>query len=252
MAGRVLPATFGPAGRKTKWTSRAAMALSRSWSASWRTASATIRNPLGAAVVPLATPSAAPFDTWAVFSETRRLCGSVPGANPVNIVWKSARSVQPAEWPRRRKMGGRGQRTDIAGHGTVDPEPGGQASTMVLEILAFHRCLRSVEAERTRGRDTPAVLFAPCFVLADGVGTALTLALSRAAVPFGQRNVCNALWAPPDLASRGLLRIEAYRFVSCGVLRANALVGPSPVYSRVGAVPAAGGCLPILIQQGDR
>ena len=40
MAGRVLPAIFGPAGRNTKRTSRAAMALSSNWIASWRTAGA--------------------------------------------------------------------------------------------------------------------------------------------------------------------------------------------------------------------
>ena len=39
--------------------------------------------------------------------------------------------------------------------------------------LAFDRCLRSVDAERNRGNSV--ILFAPCFVLADGAGTALAL-----------------------------------------------------------------------------
>ena len=45
----------------------------------------------------------------------------------------------------------------------------------VRKFLAFDRCLRSVDAERTCGRRIPLALFAPCFVLADGAGTALAL-----------------------------------------------------------------------------
>ena len=64
------------------------------------------------------------------------------------------------------------------------------------KVLAFHRCLRSVEAERTRGRRYPLVLFAPCFVLADGAGTVLAL------VPFVSGTLARLLRRTPVLFSR--------------------------------------------------
>ena len=68
--------------------------------------------------------------------------------------------------------------------------------------------MRSVGAERNRGRDIPVILFAPCFVLADGAGTVLALFL-WSVEPL--RRVARL----PVLSSR-LLRIEASRWVTCG------------------------------------
>ena len=60
----------------------------------------------------------------------------------------------------------------------------GQAVELcVRKFLAFDGCLRSVGAERNRGN--PVILFASCFVLADGAGTVLARFLC-------QWNLCDA------------------------------------------------------------
>ena len=56
------------------------------------------------------------------------------------------------------------------------------------------------------------------------------LPLTRAAVPFGQWNVCNALWAPPVLVSRGAVD----RSEPLGYLRSAAIAGPFEAVSRSG------------------
>ena len=73
MAGRILPAISGPAGRNTERTSRTGTVLSSNWRASWRTAASTMRTPWGTAGVPLAASRAASFDAWGAFFETRGL-----------------------------------------------------------------------------------------------------------------------------------------------------------------------------------
>ena len=61
------------------------------------------------------------------------------------------------------------------------------------------------------------------------------LPLSRAAVPFGQWNVCNASWAPPVLFSRGCWRFVAGRWIACGELEPMVPCGTgSPLFCLAG------------------
>ena len=102
---------------------------------------------------------------------------------------------------------------------------------------------RSVGAERNRGYKNPGHPLRPCFVLADGVGTVPTLALvaGRGSVFESSGTVCCAFfWRLPIWSAGGQLRIEAFRWVSCG------LPDRSPVLvSRGDAVTVAGGGSPI-------
>ena len=98
----------------------------------------------------------------------------------------------------------------------------------VRKLLAFDRCLRSVGAERNRGN--PVILFAPCFVLTDGAGTALALFLWSVE---RLRRVARL----PVLFSR-LSRIKASRWVTRSLPDAR-----SGCFSRDFAEKAAaGGC----------
>ena len=65
--------------------------------------------------------------------------------------------------------------------------------------------------------------------------------LSRAAVPFGQWNVCNASWAPPDFGQPGRLWIEAKPLV---YLRSAAIAGPFGAVSRCGQPGSLGSSSP--------
>ena len=75
----------------------------------------------------------------------------------------------------------------------------------------------------------PVILFAPCFVLADGAGTALALALVAGGGSLWPVERLQRLVGASRFGQPGLLWIEAHRWVSRGPLRSPALVGPSPV-----------------------
>ena len=93
--------------------------------------------------------------------------------------------------------------------------------------LAFDRCLRSVDAERNRGNSV--ILFAPCFVLADGAGTDLALALVAGGGSVWPVERLQRLVGIPRFGQQGQLWIEEGRWVSRGPLRSPALLRPSPV-----------------------
>ncbi len=75
----------------------------------------------------------------------------------------------------------------------------------------------------------PVILFAPCFVLADGAGTALALALVAGGGSLWSVERLHRLVGASRFGQPGLLWIEAYRWVSRGVPQSPALVRPSPV-----------------------
>ena len=90
-------------------------------------------------------------------------------------------------------------------------------------MLAIGRC--RAESRVT----TPVILFAPCFVLADGAGTDLALARVAGGGSVWPVERLQRLMGASRFGQPGLLWIEAYRWVTRGPLRSPALVRPSPV-----------------------
>ena len=75
----------------------------------------------------------------------------------------------------------------------------------------------------------PVILFAPCFVLADGAGTVLALALVAGGGSLWPVERLQRLVDASRFGQPGLLWIVAYRWVTRGLPQSPALVGPSPV-----------------------
>ena len=84
----------------------------------------------------------------------------------------------------------------------------------------------------------PVILFAPVSSSRTAPALLSRLPLSRAAVPFGQWNVCNnALWASPGFGQPGRLWIEAKLLE---FPRSAAIAGPFEAVSRCGQPGVAG------------
>lgn len=131
----------------------------------------------------------------AEFWKTRRLWGAVSVDNSVEMLWASAVFMQPAEWPRRRPGRGSGGGRGRIGHGaTASRSAGwGQATAMtqgrsrIRPMLVAGSALSGIAVDYS-----PVILFAPVPSSRTTPALLTRLPLSRAAVPFGQWNVCNA------------------------------------------------------------
>ena len=192
-----------PGGRSTESTSRPGTALSSTGCASLSMASScTFRGDIARQT----TRRAASFDTWAAVSKTRALWSAFRGSVTSASGDGGAVSGQRAEWPRRRPGPGWGDGWAVIGDAATAAGRliwgqafGGVSISRVQPMLVDRSALSGIAGNcsghplRTR------------FVLADGVGTVPTLALSRAAVPFrAQWNVPAApSWRAPVSISRG-------------------------------------------------
>jgi len=107
---------------------------------------------------------------------------------------------------------------------------GKRSGCAVRMELAFDRCLRSIDAERNRGSLLRSSSSHPVSSSQTTPALISRLPLSRAAVPFGQWNVCNALWAPPVVVSRGCCRSGR----TAGFPRYAVICGPFEAVSRCG------------------
>ena len=131
--------------------------------------------------------------------------GRDSGGGPAGIVIRSARFVQRAEW-RSRWNGGRDRAMDgRIGHGSPTGLVGEQAFGDVVSVSRIRPMLVDRSALSGIASHCSGHPLRTRFVLADGVGTVRTLALSRAAVPFRvQWNVLPRLcWRAPVSISRG-------------------------------------------------
>ncbi len=75
----------------------------------------------------------------------------------------------------------------------------------------------------------PVILFAPVPSSRTTPALLTRFALVAGAVPFGQWNVCNALWAPPDFGQPGRLWIGAKLLEFLRSAAISGPLGPSPV-----------------------
>ena len=181
-----------------------------------------------AAAVALAARRVASFGTWVERRKTRALSGAFRRRNPTGSGFGGAVSGQRTEWPRRRP--GRRSGAGRAGSGTArGPGWWGQAvADFVRKNSHSTDACRSVGAERNRGYQSGhpvRTLFRPCgrrrhcSRACPCRGRRFPLASGTSATPCGRL----PLW------SAGVLWIEAYRWVTCGLRRSPALLRPSPV-----------------------
>ena len=183
MAGTAVPAMSGPARRSTESTSRPGTALSSTGCASLSMApSCTFRGDIARQT----TRRAASFDTWAAVLKTKALWSAFRGPITSASAVGGAVSGQRAEWPGRRPGPGWGDGWAVIGDAATAAGRliWGQAFGGVVSISRVQPMLVDRSALSGIAGNCSGHPLRTRFVLADGVGTVRTLALSRAAVPF--------------------------------------------------------------------